>query len=84
MIGINHQEQFLTLFALFAHCYPRARTFHGEHEVFINQSEFLERAPKYIGLPGVVLNKNENELIVKTKDSFIKILDWESNSPLRM
>ena len=63
---------------------PRARTYHGEDEVFINQSEFLERAPKYIGLPGVVLNKNENELIVKTKDSFIKIIDWESNSPLRI
>tara|TARA_Y100001935_G_C17309084_1_gene514486 strand:+ start:757 stop:1641 length:885 start_codon:yes stop_codon:yes gene_type:complete len=63
---------------------PRARTFHGENEVFINQSEFLERAPKYIGLPGVVLNKNEDELLVKTKDSFIKILDWESNSFLKI
>ena len=63
---------------------PRARTFHGEKEVFINQSEYLERAPKYIGLPGTVLNKNENELLVKTKDSFIKVLDWESNSSLKI
>ena len=53
-------------------------------EIFINQAEYLQKAPKYKGIPGVVLSKNEDELLVKTKDSFIKITDWKDDPSLEI
>jgi len=55
---------------------PQARTFIGKDEVFINKAELIPDAPTYIGIPGVVLNSNNKELIVKSQDSFLRIVDW--------
>lgn len=41
----------------------------------INSSRLINEAPIYKGKPGQILNKTENGFLVKTKDSFIEILD---------
>lgn len=59
-------------------CYPgpQATTCFKGYEVKINNAEIIKKAPNYIGTPGQVLLKAKNEMIVKTKDSFIKIKDY--------
>ena len=63
---------------------PQARTFLGENEVFINRAEYIPDAPNYKGIPGAVLKTDEKELTVKTKDSFIRIIEWECDVKIKM
>ncbi len=56
---------------------PIARTNNGINEITINKSTFIKEAPVYIGTVGQVLSKTENGFLVKTKDSFIEILEIE-------
>lgn len=42
----------------------------------INKVKLIEQAPVYKGVPGQVIGKGSKSFIVKTKDSFIEILDW--------
>ena len=41
-------------------------------------------APRYIGIPGSVLNIKNGILTVKTGDSFLEITDFESDVPLKV
>lgn len=63
---------------------PQARTFIGADEISINRAEYIEQAPAFIGMPGAILSSSDDEFIVKTKDSFIKIIDWNSNSSIKV
>lgn len=63
---------------------PMATTFLGEVEVKINNSEIIENAHCYKGIPGQVLIKKENYLIVKTKDSFIKLKEVNSSKKIKV
>ena len=63
---------------------PQARSYIGKSEIFINEVEFLEQALKYKDVPGVILQKNDNDFLVKTKDSFIKITDWKCDSSIKV
>ena len=56
---------------------PVARTFNGNKEVKINNSNYMKDAPIYIGTVGQVLSKTENGFLIKTKDSFIEVFDIE-------
>ena len=58
---------------------PCATTFIEKNPVKIIKSSLVNSAPKYIGIPGTVLEKNENWFLVKTIDSYIKITEWESS-----
>jgi len=62
---------------------PRARTFYKENEVCINRAELIHNAPIYKGIPGAVLKANEKELIVKTKDSFIRLIEWSCDAKIK-
>lgn len=49
----------------------------GTDEVLkINKVRLVDQAPVYKGIPGQVIGKTLDGFIVKTKDSFIEILDW--------
>tara|TARA_B110000438_G_C15810952_1_gene649609 strand:- start:1320 stop:2213 length:894 start_codon:yes stop_codon:yes gene_type:complete len=63
---------------------PQARTFLGKNEVFINSAEYIHDAPNYIGIPGAVLKVDKSGLIIKTKDSFIRILEWSCKSTIKV
>ena len=63
---------------------PKAATYHDGTEIKINSSKLIFNAPNYIGIPGQILSKTKFGYIVKTKDSFIEILEVENNSNIRI
>lgn len=54
---------------------PIATTYNNNSEIKINNSNYINKAPSYIGTIGQVLSKTELGFLVKTKDSFIEIFD---------
>jgi methionyl-tRNA formyltransferase len=63
---------------------PKARTFLGKNEVLINCSEIIDDAPVYKGIPGSVLYANNDQFIVKTRNSFIRITEWECDVKIKI
>lgn len=63
---------------------PAARCYLGADEIKINKVEFLHDAPSYIGVPGAVLAKNNESFLIKTLDSFVRVLDWESDKQIKV
>ena len=63
---------------------PKARTFLGKNEVHINCSEIIDSAPSYKGIPGSVLYANNDQFIVKTRNSFIRITEWECDAKIKI
>ena len=54
---------------------PIAKTYNGIKEISINRSNLIDGAPCYIGTVGQVLSKTEDGFLIKTRDSFIEILE---------
>ena len=50
----------------------------------INRVALVQNAPTYKGIPGAVLAKEEGVLIVKTEDSFIRVMEWSSEAKIRV
>ena len=63
---------------------PRARTFIDGSLVLINSSRLIEGAPTYKNTPGQLISKTKDGFLVKTGDSFIEILEYESEKKLRV
>lgn len=64
---------------------PAARCFRNDNdEIYINRVNYLADAPNYIGIPGAVLAKDSAGFLVKTGDSYIRIVDWEADTKLRV
>lgn len=62
---------------------PFAQTTFDEHPVAVRRVELIAEAPVYKGIPGALLAKDGDGFIVKTADSYIKIVEWTSSIPLR-
>ena len=58
---------------------PCAISFIDKNPVKIVNSSLVSNAPDYIGIPGTILERSDDCFIVKTKDSYIKITQWESS-----
>jgi methionyl-tRNA formyltransferase len=63
---------------------PMARAFINNKEMKINKIEFIEKAPNYISIIGAILNKEKDSFFVKTKDSFIKVVEYEYDGTFRV
>lgn len=63
---------------------PKATTFLNGKEVKINRAKLIDMAPKYINTVGQIIGKTDDGFIVKTSDSFIEILEIESDVKLRI
>ncbi len=63
---------------------PEARTFLNGVEVRINRVDLISDAPTYKAIPGAILKKEANGLIVKTGDSFVKVTEWSSNTKFKV
>lgn len=63
---------------------PMARSFVNGKEMKINRINFIENAPKYKGIEGSILKKDSDGFYVKTKDSFIKVAEFEINGKFRV
>jgi len=55
---------------------PMARTTLYDKPFHINKSEMVENALYYKGISGQILYKNNDYIIVKTKDSILKIVEY--------
>lgn len=63
---------------------PQARSFINGDEVKINKSRLINKAPSYKGSTGQILTKTTEGFLIKTKDTFIEILEFESKAKLRV
>jgi len=54
------------------------------NELRINRSRMIEGAKNYIGTNGQLLAKTKDGFLVKTEDSFIEILEIESETKLKV
>ena len=46
-------------------------------EIKINRAELIENVPSHKGVPGSIIGVEKAGFLVKTNDSFIKIIEWE-------
>lgn len=56
---------------------PCACSYTENGKVTFIRAELISGAPKYKGIPGQVLLKNKDYFLVKTKDSYIKVVEYE-------
>ena len=63
---------------------PCARTILNDSELKINEVQLINNAAKYKGIPGEILNIAYDGVIVRTGDSMIKIVDYESEVKLKV
>jgi len=67
------------------HPAPMARARLNGVDMKINKVELIENAPNYKGIIGAVLMKERNGcFLVKTKDSFIRVVDFEYNGNVKV
>jgi len=63
---------------------PMARAFINDQEMKINKVEYIKDAPVYKCLKGSILQKNNSDFLVKTNDSFIRVIEYEYNGKFRV
>lgn len=63
---------------------PLARTLLNKSIILINRVEFLPEAPNYKGIPGAILTIDEDAFLVKTEDTFIRVLEWTSDVKIKV
>lgn len=63
---------------------PSARCSLDGYEAKIHKVRYLPDAPKYIGIPGVVLQKDNHSFFVKTRDTFIQVLGWDLSKKIKV
>ena len=62
-----------------------ARAFLNGIEMKINKVEIIENAPNYKCIIGAILNKEKDgTFLVKTQDSFLKVIDFEYNGKIKV
>jgi methionyl-tRNA formyltransferase len=63
---------------------PKATTYKNGVEVKINKARMIENAPSYINTTGQIIGKTKEGFLIKTKDTFIEILEIESKERIRV
>ena len=63
---------------------PNARSFLGGQEIQIIASKFCEKRPFYKGVSGSVVGLEEDGIIIKTKDTDIKITEYIYNGKVKI
>lgn len=63
---------------------PKATTFKDGKEIKINKARIIEMAPTYVNTMGQIIGKTNVGFLVKTKDTFIEILEIESKIKLKI
>ena len=63
---------------------PCARTFINKKEMKINKVELVDNAPNFKSIVGSVINKSPTNFTVKTKDSFVKITEFEFDGKIKI
>jgi len=62
---------------------PIARTFLHNSEIKIHKVELMDNAPNIVGNPGLIIGKENKNLIVKTLDSSVRVIGFEIEQNIR-
>ena len=62
---------------------PQAQTSYKDHCIKIEKSALITNAKPYKAIPGAVLSKTGKSLLVKTGDTYLKILEWQSDAIIK-
>jgi methionyl-tRNA formyltransferase len=63
---------------------PMSRSYVNGKEIKINKAEIVKDAPKYKSKAGLVLEKGDEGVYVKTCDSFVRLTEYEYDGNLRI
>jgi len=63
---------------------PSAKTFINKKEIKINKVELVDNAPKYRSIIGAVIGTSPVDFTVKTKDSYVKVTEYEFNGKIKI
>ena len=63
---------------------PKARTFLNGKEMKINKVEYYDNIRAYNCIAGAILNKEKDFFCVKTKDTMIKVIEYEYEGKFRV
>ena len=63
---------------------PQARTRLNGSEILINKVIWMPQAPHYKGVAGAVLQRDEMGFIVKTLDSYVRVVEWSSDVKIKV
>lgn len=63
---------------------PMAQCKLNERVFKINKVKMIENAPEYIGIPGQILKKEGSNLVVKTKDTTVLVVEYEYDGKVRI
>lgn len=63
---------------------PAAQAILNNQIIYIDRVAYIENAPCYKCIPGAILAKDTQGFLVKTGNSFIRLLEWRSTIPLRV
>lgn len=58
---------------------PNANTYFENEEIRISECKYIPDAPFYKGVAGTILNIQDDGFLIKTADSYVKILEWNGN-----
>ena len=62
---------------------PSATATINSATVKINKVELVSGAPVYKGIPGAILAKEGDYFLVKTGDSYVRLIEWSSTERLK-
>ena len=63
---------------------PSAKTFINKKEIKINKVELVDNAPKYKSIVGAVVGVSPLGFTVKTKDSYIKVTEFDFSGKIKI
>ena len=63
---------------------PMALSYLNGEAIRINKVDLIPDAPTYIGIPGQVIGKSDEGFLVKTKDSFIRVVEYQYLGTIQM
>lgn len=63
---------------------PMARAYLNGKEMKINKVKYIDIAPTYTCILGGILKKDKNSFLVKTKDSFVEVIEYEYDGKFRV
>lgn len=63
---------------------PKATTYKNGGEIKINKARMIDNAPAYINTTGQIIGKTQEGFLIKTKDTFLEILEIDSDTKLKI
>jgi methionyl-tRNA formyltransferase len=63
---------------------PMARSIINGKEIMINKVKLVHNAPNYKNIVGAVIGKDKNDIYVKTKDSFVRIVEYSYEDKIKI